>query len=75
MRETILLAAIGIGVGLPAVFAVTRLIKSQLYGVQPHDTVTLGIAIVTLVAVAVFAAWIPARRAARIDPMEALHYE
>jgi predicted permease len=75
LRETLLVAAIGIGVGLPAVFAVTRLIKSQLYGVQPHDPVTLGVVIVMLVAVAVFAAWIPARRAAKIDPMEALRYE
>jgi predicted permease len=75
LRETLLLAAIGIGAGLPAVFAVTRLIKSQLYGVQPHDPVTLGVVIVTLVAVALFAAWIPARRAAKVDPMEALRYE
>jgi predicted permease len=73
--EALVLAAIGIGVGLPTVLVITRLIKSQLYDVQPNDPVTLGIVIVALVMVALLAAWIPARRAAKTDPMEALRYE
>jgi len=75
LREALLLAAIGIGVSLPAVFALTRLIKSQLYGVEPNDPLTMAAAVVALVAVATMAAWLPARRAARIDPMEALRCE
>jgi len=75
LRETLLLAAIGIIAGLPAVFAVTRFIKSQLYGVEPNDPFTVAAAVVALVSVAVMAAWIPARRAARVDPMVTLRHE
>ncbi len=75
LREALLLAAIGIGFGLPAMFVTTRFIKSQLYDVQPYDPFTIAIVIFTLVVVALLAAWIPARRAAKVDPMEALRYE
>jgi ABC-type antimicrobial peptide transport system permease subunit len=75
LREALLLAAIGIGAGLPMALAATRLVRSQLYDVQAHDPATLGVVAVTLVTVALLAAWIPARRAAKTDPMEALRYE
>jgi predicted permease len=75
LREALILAAIGIAVGLPAVFAVTRLIRSQLYGVQPTDPATLIVVTVILVTVALLSAWLPARRAARVDPMVALRSE
>jgi predicted permease len=73
--EAFLLATIGIIVGLPIVFAASRLIRSQLYDVQPNDPITFGIVIATLVTVSLLAAWLPARRAAKTDPMEALRYE
>jgi len=53
----------------------TRLLESLLFEVRPHDPVLLGVAFLLLLAVALVAAWVPARRAARIDPMIALRYE
>ncbi|HXG68638.1 MAG TPA: ABC transporter permease [Blastocatellia bacterium] len=75
LHDALVLAAIGIGIGLPAALATTRLIKSQLYGVAPNDPVTLVIVAVTLVTVALLAAWFPARRAMKVDPMVALRHE
>jgi predicted permease len=75
LREALLLSLVGVVVGLPAAFAAGRVIRSQLYGVQPHDPLALAAAVAALVAVALLAAWLPARRAARTDPMEALRYE
>ena len=75
LREALLLAACGIATGVPLAFVLTQFIKSQLYGVAPNDPVIIGGAIVLLLAVAFLSAWIPARRAARVDPMVALRYE
>ena len=75
LRSGLLMALIGAALGLPAIFATTRLIRSRLWGIEPHDPVTLAVATLLLVAICILAAWIPARRAAKIDPMEALRYE
>ncbi len=75
LRESFVLAVVGIGFGLPAVFVVTGLIKSQLYGVQSYDPLTFVIVTGTLTLVALVSAWLPARRAARVDPMVALRSE
>ncbi|MEN6333154.1 MAG: FtsX-like permease family protein, partial [Phycisphaerales bacterium] len=73
--EALRLVLFGLGVGMPAALALARLIKSQLYGVAPADPVTLVAGGFVLIAVALLSAWLPARRAARIDPMVALRQE
>ncbi len=69
------LVLVGLGVGLGAAFAVTRLLTSVLYGVQPTDVLTFAGVSLLLAGVAVLASYIPAHRAAKINPMEALRYE
>ncbi len=75
LREALTLAAIGVAIGLPAALALVRLIRFIFYGIEPYDPLTMIGAAVLMVAVAALAAWIPARRAAKVDPMEALRYE
>jgi predicted permease len=75
MREVVLLAAIGIGVGLPLALAVGRFMRSQFFGVSPTDPLTLVVATVTLLTVALAAGYVPAGQATRVDPMRALRAE
>ena len=65
----------GLLAGIPATRTVSRLVGSQLYGVTPQDPVSIATAGVMVLAVAVVAAFVPARRAMRIDPVRALRYE
>jgi ABC-type antimicrobial peptide transport system permease subunit len=75
LREALLLAVAGLAIGVPAALALAQLVKSQLYGVAPADPLTLIAGALLLLVIALLAAWIPARRAARVDPLEALRAE
>ena len=75
LKESLVLSLIGVGIGLAAAFGLTRLISSQLYGVSATDPLTFSIVSVGLVAIALLASYVPARRAVRVDPMEALRAE
>jgi putative ABC transport system permease protein len=72
VRQGGVVALAGIAVGLAAAFAGSRLIESLLYGVSSRDPVVFATTTVTLIAVALLACWLPARRAARLNPLEAL---
>ncbi|HEY6385983.1 MAG TPA: ABC transporter permease [Candidatus Acidoferrum sp.] len=74
-RQGLTLAAIGIAVGIVGAFALTGLLSTLLYDVTPTDIATFATAPAILLGVASLACWIPARRAARIDPMLALRHE
>ncbi len=75
MRETMLLVVIGVVIGLGAAMGATRLIASLLYGLTPNDPLTIALAGLSLLAVAALAAYLPARRASRVDPMVALRHD
>ena len=75
LRESLVLAAISLAIGFPSVLVLSRLVENQLYGVAHNDPSTLGTAGAVLVLVALLAAYLPARRAMRVDPIAALRYE
>jgi ABC-type antimicrobial peptide transport system permease subunit len=75
LHEALMLAGIGIAIGAPLTFALARSIRSSFYGVGPADPITFSGATILFLVVALVAAWVPARRAAKVDPMEALRYE
>jgi ABC-type antimicrobial peptide transport system permease subunit len=75
LRQGIALVAIGLALGLAGAFAATRLLRGFLYEVQTLDPLTFVAVVGVLAAVALFACWLPARRAAKVDPMEALRCE
>jgi predicted permease len=75
LRETVWLAGAGVVIGLAFTMALTHLIASMLYGLKPYDPATLGGSMLVLLLVAVLAGFIPAHRASRVDPIEALRNE
>ena len=71
-RQAAVVAAIGIAVGAAGAFALTRVLSALLFGVSPVDPATMITAAAILAGVAALAAWVPARRAAALDPAQAL---
>jgi ABC-type antimicrobial peptide transport system permease subunit len=75
LREALLLVVIGLVVGVLASLALTKTAESLLYELKPNDPLTIALATLVLTAVALIAGYLPARRAARVDPMVALRDE
>jgi predicted permease len=75
LREALWLLAVGTTIGLATAWVLGRVVSSVLFGVEPADPSSALVAVLVLAAVALVAAWIPARRASRIHPMAALKYE
>jgi predicted permease len=75
LKQGLLLTSCGLVIGLAGALALTRLMASLLFGVQPSDVATIVIAIVTMTLVAAVACLMPAWRATRVDPLAALRYE
>jgi predicted permease len=84
LRETLLLAVAGIVIGVPAILTLSPILNHALapayresfaYGMQPNDPMTIALAVLILAAVGVLAGYLPARRAARVDPMTALRHD
>jgi ABC-type antimicrobial peptide transport system permease subunit len=73
--QGMLLALIGVILGAGSALALTRLMRSLLFGVKPWDPATIVLVAVLLSAVSLVATYLPARRASRVDPMVALRYE
>jgi putative ABC transport system permease protein len=75
LRQSAVLVISGVAIGVATSFALTRFLSSMLFDVQPTDPATFLFVVFLLVAAAMLACWIPARRAMRVDPMVALRYE
>ncbi|MGH9838725.1 MAG: ABC transporter permease, partial [Blastocatellia bacterium] len=75
LRQTLVWVALGVAIGLGAALATTRWVESLLFGLKPNDPLTIGLAALALLAVAGVAGYLPARRAASVDPLVALRRE
>ena len=75
LRRAVMLTGAGVGIGLVLAFALAHGVANLMYQVSPNDPVVFGSITATITAIALLSSWLPARRAARIDPMVALRDE
>jgi ABC-type antimicrobial peptide transport system permease subunit len=75
MKGGFLIATVGVAIGLAGAFALTRLMSSLLFAVEPTDKATFAGVSLCLLLIALAACYIPARRATKVDPLQALRYE
>jgi ABC-type antimicrobial peptide transport system permease subunit len=75
LRQVFVLAAVGLAIGLPTALVTSKLVESFLFGMTPNDPLALTLAVAILLAAALLAGFVPARKASRIDPMTALRNE
>jgi ABC-type antimicrobial peptide transport system permease subunit len=70
-----MLVGAGLAVGIPGALALARVVQHQFYGIAPHDPLTFVAGAILLLAIALVAAWLPAQRAMKVDPLVALRAE
>jgi ABC-type antimicrobial peptide transport system permease subunit len=75
LRQVLVLAFVGLAIGLPIALAASKLVESFLFGMTPDDPLALAAAITVLISASIIAGYAPARRASKIDPMVALRHE
>jgi ABC-type antimicrobial peptide transport system permease subunit len=75
LREALLLVSVGVALGVPVALGATRLLASLLFALKPTDPVSLSLAALLMLGVAIVAGYLPARRATKVDPMVALRCE
>jgi ABC-type antimicrobial peptide transport system permease subunit len=75
LGEAVWISLAGIAVGTAAVLVLARAVRSMLYGLQPADPISLAAGVALLVTVGLAASWLPAKRAASVQPVEALRHE
>jgi len=75
LTQVCVVTGVGLAIGIPATLALKRIIRAFLFGIEPTDAASLAFASAAVVAVALLAAWLPARRAMGIDAVRALHHE
>ena len=75
LRRALVLAAVGLAIGLPTALGASRLVESFLFGIKPDDPLALASAVGVLLAAALLAGYLPALKASRIDPVTAVRHE